>query len=110
MLLAESKSSSSKVTCEEIEGLLTAFQEQNGCVISIEMRVGVLAGKRSLEMTAHAWNNHTGSTGVPLLASASVRCSALRMANLEGAIIRLLYALDSQLAWGELSGGPKKEA
>ena len=109
MRLASTKNSSSTVTCEEIESLLTGFQEQNGCVISIEMRVGLMGGKRSLELVAHAWNNHTGNTGQPLLASTSVRCSAIRMANLEGAIIRLLYQLDGQLAWGEFgSEAPKR--
>jgi hypothetical protein len=108
--LAGAKNSSSAVSCEEIESLLTAFQDTNSCIISIEMRVGVIGGKRSLELIAHAWNNHTGKEALPLLASASVRCSALRLAHLEGAIIRLLYALDSQLAWGELGGSQKNRA
>ena len=97
--MALSKNVSSSVNCEEIEGLITAFEKETDCRISIEMRVGVLAGKRSLELVCHAWNNRTDKSAPPLLASASVRCSALRLANLEGAIIRVLYALDTQLAW-----------
>lgn len=105
--MADKKNVSGIVSPEEVQQLMTAFQEQNTCIISIEMRVGILAGKKSLEMVAHAWNNHTGSTGRPLLASASVRCSALRSATFEGAIIYLLYALDSQLAWGEFASENK---
>jgi len=105
--LAKEKTSYSPVSAEDIERTLTEFQDTNGCIISIETRVGVMGGKRSLEMTAHAWNNHTGDTGRPLLASASVRCSALRLATLEAAILNLLYALDSQLAWGEFGSEQK---
>lgn len=107
--MADRKNSSSAVSCEEIESLVSAFQDTNNCIISIEMRVGVIAGKKSLELVGHAWNNHTGKEAKPLLASASVRCSALRLASLEGAIIRLLYAVDSQLAWGELGSEVKKQ-
>jgi len=110
VLLALSKNKSSSVSCEEVEKLITAFEKQSDCRISIEMRVGVLAGKPSLELVCHAWNNRTDKAAPPLLASASVRCSALRLGTIEGAIIRVLYALDFQLAWGARTDTAAKEA
>lgn len=107
--MALSKNKQSGVSCEEIQELLTAFEVQNDCKLSVEIRVGVMGGKKSLELVGHAWNNRTDSTEVPLLGSASVRCSALRLATLEASLIRLLYAVDSQLAWGELGSGNKKQ-
>lgn len=108
--MAQSKNSSSSVTCEEISELIEAFEEQNSCRMSIEMRNGLLGGKQSLELVGHAWNNNTESMAPPLLASASVRCSAIRMANLEGAIIRVLYSLDGEMARTEMEGNENKSA
>lgn len=106
--LVPAKSKQSGVTPEEISGLIAAFEKQNDCRISIEMRNGLVGGKESLELYGHAWNNRTESTAAPLLGSVSLRCSGLYVASLEGAIIRLLYALDSQLAWGEMGSEKPK--
>ena len=106
--MAHASNKSSSVTCEEISELMEAFETQNACRISIELRNGLMGGRLSLELIGHAWNNTAERTAAPLLASASVRCSALRMANLEGAIIRLLYSLDGEIARVEMRGEENK--
>lgn len=94
----------------DITDMLLGFQEHNSCLVSLGVTVEAEGKHRSLVISVEAWTTDSNRTGAPLLASVSVKCSALNLRNWNSALTHALYALDFQLALLELGHAePKKQ-
>jgi len=84
-----------------------AFETINRVKVTVQVAHEVQAGEWALVLRAEAWGQNTVTREAERLASESVRCSALEWSHLDTALFRLLYALDSALAFKELGGRPR---
>jgi len=92
----------------DVTDLLCGFQEHNSCVLKMGVTVEDLGKVRGLIISAEAWGEDLGKPEAKLLASVSVRCSALNLRHWNSALTHVLYALDFQLALLELGHAKPK--
>lgn len=108
--LAVSRATSNGADWRDVVGNLVAFEAINGVRLEIRMSTADYHGRAdlSVEVLAHERDATIGDQ--PSLASASVKCSGMRLKTLEGALIHALYLLDSQLASSMLESEVLKKA
>jgi len=90
--------------------MLCGFEEHNSCRITVEVSTEKTRTTRTLVLTASAWSAVPENTEAPLLASVSVRCSAMNLRAWNSALTHVMYALDFQLALLELGHAEPKKA
>jgi hypothetical protein len=83
---------------KDIQDILRAFEVQNSCEIVLSAQRMDWKGKVDLVWTATAWDGDPQETGVRLLASVRLGCGETWLVRMEDLVLRLLYALDFQLA------------
>lgn len=89
---------------KDVTQLVQDFQELNGVHVRMELEVVQFGRGPQLQVTAEAWESRHPSTGAPLLASASVGCSATNLKHLRDVVTHVLYMLDGRLAEAEMGG------
>jgi len=101
--LALKNGSSLNVDLKEITGLVLAFEAHNTVEITLEASVVDYHGKVQMVWTAKAWAEDPAVPEQQPLASVRLGCSETWLWRMEDVVMRLLYALDFQLAeraWG----------
>jgi len=94
---------------EEVTDLLSAFELQNKCKITLTVSVELHKGYLDSRWEAEAIGSQAGEPERGYLVLASVRVWGGDYKTLMGVVSRLLYALDFQLALNEFdSVSPKK--
>jgi len=106
--LALKGGSSAGIGMTELIGIVEAFELQNSVRIELRATLTIWKGSRDLQWVASAFSRTVEGTGVLPLAYASVRCGEQRLVTMEAVVLRLLYALDFQLAQRELAGDTPK--
>jgi len=84
---------------EDVAQLLADFEVHNQVRLTVAFSVTGVGKNQTLAMMMSAFEPDGGSGEAKLLGSASVRCSDLNVRSLGAALTRLMYLVDSQLAW-----------
>jgi hypothetical protein len=79
---------------------MVAFEAINNVRLVLRMTTGDHKGAADLVMTVTALPRNEPDGGQLSLGSASATCSGINLRTLEGALIQLMYRLDSKLAEG----------
>jgi len=106
--LATSRDRSSGLGWKDVAGNLVAFEAINGVRLEIRISTTDRHGLADLQVEALAHDRKVPIGEAPSLASARSTISGTRLQSLEGALIHVLYLLDSQLAtsaWTERTDG-----
>lgn len=94
--------SSETIGLLDVTAAWKAFEDINKVKLVVEITHQVQNGDWALVMTVQAWGKDVETQEAKLLAWESARCSASHWSSLDIATFRLLYALDSALAYREL--------
>lgn len=91
----------------DVTDVLNGFEMHNN--VRIEIRLNVLLTSKGPDLVMRAAAHDAGREigDLPSLASVSVKCSAMNLRTMMGALTHLLYALDFQLALNEMGGNTK---
>jgi hypothetical protein len=106
--LALKDGSSGGIGLNDVNDLLTAFEESTQTHIQIIIELRTAGTTSDPWVTALAYERKTGSGGAPPLASVSVKCSGTNLRSMEAVLIRVLYSLDGKLAEEEFARVIKK--
>lgn len=108
--MALKRGGSNSADVVDVMALLEAFEEMNGCRVSVEMMLTKEGGIRDLWLQATAWERGGELPDPKVLTSVNATCSAINLRSLDAAVIRILYTLDGKLAWqGEVRPEVKKQ-
>jgi len=94
----------------DVTDMLNGFQTHNSCLITVEVSVEVVNKAPGLVLLAKAWKAEEVRSGASLLASVSVKCSAMNLKQWNSALTHVMYALDFQLALLELGHAAPQKA
>jgi len=95
---------------KDVTQLLQDFEEHNDVTVRVSFRVEKLGKAPGIVMNAEAYENPVEGTGLPLLASVSVRCLDMNLRHWGAAVTHLLYVLDSAIARQEMARAESKRA
>lgn len=101
--MAQSRDSSNSPDVRDITSALYEFEKQNSCRIILTIRSCGSQGGEGIWYEAKAVSLPSAGAVPALLASAQLSCGQANTVTVWGAVIRLLYMIDAELAEKEFS-------
>lgn len=94
----------------DVLDLLYSYEQLNGVRLKVAVEVVRLPRGPELAIAVVAWGAEPSGLALPPLVSVSVRCLAINLRGILGALTHALYLVDSRLAQLELDGGKRPSA
>lgn len=108
--MASSRYTSNTPDWQDLAETMRHFQEQNDCLIYVELSSVETKGMPDIAARAYAWPKNSDRRGARPLALVSLTWREGRYKSLMGLVFYLMYHLDFKLAgaeWDTVEGGSK---